>query len=94
MKKEDKTVGHLLLGKSGKFAKTIIYFLRADKLSSCKVVITGKLVNLGDGDVTQMPCKLFFSEVKKCINILQKQMKQETLRVVTIAVVCSTLASL
>ena len=46
VKKEDKTVEHLLLGKSGKFAKTIIYFLRAEELSSCKVIITGKFVNL------------------------------------------------
>ena len=47
VKKENKIVGHLPLGKSGKFAKTIFYFLRADELSSCKIVFTGKPVNLG-----------------------------------------------
>ena len=45
IKKENKIVGHLPLGKSGKFAKTIFYFLRADKLSSCKITVTGKPVN-------------------------------------------------
>ena len=42
VKKENKIVGHLPLGK---FAKTIFYFLRADELSSCKIVVTGKPVN-------------------------------------------------
>lgn len=62
-------------GRSGKFAKTTLYFLRADELSSCKVIITWKPVNLEDGDGTQVLCKLFFSAVKTSINILQKQMK-------------------
>ena len=72
VKKENKIVGHLPLGKSGKFAKTIFYFLRADELNSCKIVITGKPVNLGDGDGMQVPCKLMFTGVKKCIDILQE----------------------
>ena len=38
--KKEKIVGHLPLGKSRKFAKTIFYFLRADELSSCKIVVT------------------------------------------------------
>ena len=33
VKKENKIVGHLPLGKSGKFAKTIFYFLRTDEPS-------------------------------------------------------------
>ena len=49
VKNENTIVGHLPLGKSGKFAKTIFYFLRADELSSCKIVVTGKPVKLGDG---------------------------------------------
>lgn len=60
-------------GRSGKFAKTTLYFLRADELSSCKVITTGKPVNLGDGDGMQLPCKLVFSGEKECIGILQKQ---------------------
>ena len=43
-------MGHLPLGKSGNIIKTILYFLRADENSLSEVVITGKRVNLGDGD--------------------------------------------
>ena len=42
VKKENKIVGHLPLGRSGKFAKAIFYFLRVDELSSCEIVVTGK----------------------------------------------------
>ena len=69
VKKENRIVGHLALGKSGKFAK-IFHFLKADELSSCKIVVTRKPVNLGCGDGMQVPCKLIFSGVKKCIDIL------------------------
>lgn len=72
VKKENKIVGHLPLGKSGKFAKTIFYFLRADELSSCKVTVTGKPVNLGDGEGMQVPCNLTFIGTEKCIEILKK----------------------
>ena len=58
VKKENKIVGHLPLGKSGKFPKTIFYFLRSDELSSCKIVITGKPVNLGDGEGIQVPMQV------------------------------------
>ena len=54
VKKEKKIVGHLSLEESGKFAKTIFYFLRADELSSCKIVATGKPVNLVDGEGMQV----------------------------------------
>ena len=71
VKKENKIVGYLPLGKSGKLAKTIFYFLRADKLSSCKIVVTGKPVNLGDGEGKQVPCNLIFTGIEKCIDVLK-----------------------
>ena len=40
--RKNKVIGHLPLGKSGKFAKTIFYFLKADKENKCKVVVVGK----------------------------------------------------
>ena len=58
VKKNTSIVGHLHLGKNGKFAKMIFYFLRADQDAECKVVITGKEVNFGYGDGMQVPCKL------------------------------------
>ena len=50
VKKNNVIVGHLPLGKDGRFVEMIFYFLRADRYAECKVIITGKEVNLGDGD--------------------------------------------
>jgi len=46
----EDVVGHLKKGKSGRFAKTVFYFLRGDKDSSCSTIMRGKPVNLGDGE--------------------------------------------
>ena len=51
-------VGHLPHGKNGRFAKMVFYFLRADKYAEFKVTITGKEVNLRDGEGMQVPCLL------------------------------------
>ena len=48
VKKKTCIVGHLPLGKNGKFAKTIFYFVRAEQDAEYKVVITGKEINLGE----------------------------------------------
>ena len=74
VKKENKIVGHLPLEKSGKFAKKIFCFLRADELSSSKIVVTGKPVNFGDGEGMQVPCKLIFTGIKKCNDILKRHL--------------------
>ena len=60
VKKENEIVGHLPLGKDGKFAKTMFYFLRADEYGSCNVLIKLKTVNLGDGDRMQVSFTLNF----------------------------------
>ena len=76
VKKNNVVEGHLL-GCSGKFAKTIFYFLRADEWSECKVivaiVVTAKPVNRGDGDGMQVPCLLKFHGQKSLISILKQQ---------------------
>ena len=56
--KDDLIVGHLPLGKNGKISKTIFYFFQADRYTAREVVITGKAINLGDGDVKKVPCTL------------------------------------
>ena len=53
------------LGKNGKFAKTIFYFLRADKFWRYDISVTGNAVNLKDGDGMQVPCVLRLSGQKK-----------------------------
>ena len=60
VKKNNAKVGHLPLGCSGKFAKTIFYFLCADEWSECKVIKTGKPVNHSNGDGMQVPPLLKF----------------------------------
>ena len=57
----DKVVGHLKKGKTGRFAKTVFYFLRANKNNSCTAIMKGKPVNLGDGEGMQVPCTLLTS---------------------------------
>ena len=70
----NRVVGHFKWGKTGRFAKTIFYFLRADTHNSCKVTIKGKSINLGDGDGMQVPCTLKFSGQEKYVNILQNEL--------------------
>ena len=67
-------MGHLPLGCLGKFAKTIFYFLCADEWSECKVIVTEKSVNHGDGDGMQVTCLLKFHGQKSLIGILKQQL--------------------
>ena len=41
----DEIVGHLKKGRTGGFAKTVFYFLRADEKGPCTAVVKGKAVN-------------------------------------------------
>ena len=75
VKKDEKVVGYLPLGENGKFAKTIFYFLRADPYGKCNITVTGKAVNLGDGDGMQVPCILHLSGQKSMVEILKQQEK-------------------
>ena len=66
-----KIVRHLKKGTSGKFAKTIFYFLRSDAYSSAWAKVTGKRCNLGDGEVMQARCKLSLSGQPKFVSLLR-----------------------
>ena len=73
--KRNKTiVGHLPLGKNGRFAKTIFYLLKNDPCAVCNVYVSGKAVNLGDGDGMQVPCTLGLISKKEMINILKHEL--------------------
>ena len=50
VKKNQNIVGHLKKGKTGRFAKTLFYFLRSDPYSKCHANVTWKRYNLGYGD--------------------------------------------
>ena len=66
------------LGKNGKFAKMILYFLRADQDAECKVVIIDKQISVDDVDGMQVPCKLKISGPRKMVEILCKSIQCKT----------------
>ena len=51
-------VGHLSKGRSARFAKTVSYFLRASNENCCRVEVTDKRVNLGNGYFTTINVKI------------------------------------
>lgn len=71
VEKSGAVVGHLAKGKSGRFAKTISFFLRANHENSCSVEVKGKRVNLGDGEGLQIPCTLHFTGETRYIDKLR-----------------------
>ena len=73
VKKNTSIVWRLPLGKNGKFAMVIFYSIRADQNAECKIVITGKEVNLSNGDGMQVSCKLKIPGPRKMVeNIFKK----------------------
>ena len=49
-------MGHLPIGRDGKFAKPIFYLLRADSFGLCEAEVTSKAVSLsGDWDGMKVP---------------------------------------
>ena len=73
VKSDESIVGHLPLGKSGKFAKTKFYILKANEKHSRVINVLGKAINAGDGLGMKVPCRLFFVE-EKCINVLKEKL--------------------
>ena len=71
---DESIVGHLPLGKSGKFAKTIFYFLKANEKHSCAINVLGKAINAGDGLGMKVPCRLLFFAEGKYINVLKEKL--------------------
>ena len=46
---KNKFIGHIPLGKTGRFSKTVFYFLKCE-YNDCKVkIVDGNAVNLGNG---------------------------------------------
>ena len=54
-------------------AKTFFYFLRAYPYRKCDITVTGKAVNLRDGDGIQVPCVLRLAGQKPIVGILKQQ---------------------
>ena len=60
-------VGHLSKGRSVRFAKTVSNFLRARNENCCRVEVTDKRVNLGNGEELQIPYIFHFSGEAKSV---------------------------
>ena len=74
--KKDRVVGHLMKRKSGKFAKTVFFFLRTDEINSAIVKITGKAVNKGKGMGMEVPCSILFTGNKPKLDKLKEILYQ------------------
>ena len=66
-------VGHLKKGKSGRFAKTMFYYLRSHPQANYTAKVTGKRFNICDGEGLQVPCILQFTGERKFISVLKEQ---------------------
>ena len=74
VKINQKIVGYLKKGASGRFAKAIVYLLRSDAYSSAWAKVIGKRCNLGNGEGMQVPCKLSLSGQPKFVSSLRKEL--------------------
>ena len=72
--KDRDVIVHLSLGKSGKFAMTVFYFLKSNENHHSKITVTGKATNAGDGFRMKVPSQLFFLAEEKFIIIFQENL--------------------
>ena len=73
VEKDQAVVGHLKKGDSGKFAKTIFYFLSSNVYCNCYTEVSGTRCNLKDGEGLQVPCRIIITGQKKYVNLLQHE---------------------
>ena len=69
-----KVIDHLPLGKSGKFAKTSFYFLKAGKENRYKIMTHCKAANQNDGLEMKVPSRWLFTAEEKFIDVLKERL--------------------
>ena len=74
IRKSGKVVGHLNKGATDKFAKAILFFLRADPYSKAKTITSGGRCNLSNGEGLKFSCKLELVGHRKFIDLLQDEL--------------------
>ena len=72
-RKNGDEIGHAPLGKSGKFSKSVFYFLKSDKNHHCKINVTGNAIKAVGGHGMKVLCQLLFLAEEKFIIILQEK---------------------
>ena len=60
------TVGHLKSWLNERFVKIVFHFLKGDNNNCCRIEVTRKGCNLGDGEGTQVPCLRHFEGKTFC----------------------------
>ena len=73
---KDRVVGHLMKGKSGKFTKTVFFFLRTGVINSATLKITGKAVNKGKAIGMEVLCSITFTGIKPMLDKLKEILYQ------------------
>ena len=66
-------LGYLKKGKSGRFAKTMLYYLGSHPQVKCTAKVTGTRFNLGDGEGLRVFCILQFNGEREFISVLKKK---------------------
>ena len=67
-----RVTGHLKKGKTGRYAKTVFYFLRANPMNTASITVTVSRVKFGDGQGLQVPYTILFKGEEKYIDVLKK----------------------
>ena len=70
-KRNSFVIGNLSFYKKVELAKEILYFCRIEPQGKLNVVVTEKVVNLGDGDGIQVLCTVKIIGAKACVNMTQ-----------------------
>ena len=70
-----RVIGHLKKGKTGRYAKTVFYFPRANPMNAARITDTGKTVNFGNEQDMQIPCIILFKREEIYIEALKKTVK-------------------
>ena len=76
VEKDQTVVCYLKKDDSGKFTKTIFYFLRSDTYCNCYAEGSGKRCNLKDGEGLQVLCKIIITGQKEYVNILKHELQK------------------
>ena len=86
-----KVIGHISLEKSGKFAKTIFYFLKTAKKTRYQIIVHGRAVSQNDGLRMKVPSRLLFTAEENsllfskkgflnCCNYIVKESEQKKIK--------------
>ena len=72
--KDAQVIGHLKKEKTGRYAKTVFYFLRANPVNTASITVMEKRVNFGDRQGLPISCTILFKEEEKYNEVLKKQL--------------------